>query len=158
MYSADNWIKRLNLQRHPEGGYYAETYRAPFKIENRAVATGIYFLLTSDDVSHFHRIDADEMWHFYTGDPITVHMIDPEGKYSAYCLGSDPAKGQAFQAVVPAGSWFGASVNPSGSYALVGCTVSPGFEFDGFELAQRQTLISQFPEHADIIRRLTSSQ
>ena len=158
MNSAQDWIKRLNLQHHPEGGYFAETYRAPFQIENRPVSTGIYFLLTSEDVSHFHRIDADEMWHFYAGDPLTVHMIDSAGKYSTHKLGPDPARGQNFQAVVPAGIWFGASLEGSGNYALVGCTVAPGFEFDGFELAGRQDLMSEFPEHSDIIRRLTPSQ
>ena len=137
---------------HPEGGWYKETYRAEHALAGRAVSTGIYFLLTHDNVSNFHRIDADEMWHFYAGDPLSVHMIDAAGDYSAITVGPG-----AFQAVVPAGVWFGSTVERAGGYALVGCTVSPGFEFAGFELAKREDMLVKFPSHSQIIKRLTPS-
>ena len=150
------WINRLNLQPHPEGGYFIESYRTETTLGERAASTGIYFLIEAGNVSNFHRIDADEMWHFYAGDALNVHMIAPDGSYSRHEIGSDPERGQVFQAVVPAGYWFGAEVANGGAYALVGCTVAPGFEFSGFELADRANLTSQFPDHAEIIRRLTT--
>ena len=158
MKSASYWIDHLGLQSHPEGGYYAETYRAETADGKRAASTGIYFLLRSSDVSHFHRIDSDEMWHFYSGKAMTVHMIDASGTYSALSIGNAPDKGQVFQAVVPAGVWFGATVDTEEGYALVGCTVAPGFEFEGFELADRDALLAAFPSHEKIIRRLTRAQ
>jgi predicted cupin superfamily sugar epimerase len=156
--SARALIDRLDLQPHPEGGWFKETYRADAAEGERASATGIYFLLTSENVSNFHRIDSDEMWHFYAGDPLTVHMIDETGKYSALSIGPDFAAGQVFQAVVPAGVWFGSSVDVTGGWALVGCTVSPGFEFSGFELADRAALTAEFPAHKQIIKRLTRDE
>lgn len=156
--SIQEYISQLGLLPHPEGGYYKETYRSEAEENGRAIATGIYFLLTSDNVSNFHRIDAEEMWHFYAGDPLTVHMIDDAGQYSTLSIGPDMAAGQHFQVVVPAGIWFGSSVDKKGGFALVGCTVSPGFEFSGFELAERIDLTEQFPDHADIIKRLTRSE
>jgi len=127
MTSAQSYITKLNLQPHPEGGWYSETYRTESVSGERAASTGIYFLLSSDNVSNFHRIDADEMWHFYVGDPLTVHMIDADGRYSTHLIGADLGAGHVFQAVVPAGVWFGASVEREGGFALVGCTVAPGF-------------------------------
>ena len=155
MNSPNYWIETLNLTPHPEGGFFTETYRASAPDGMRAAATGIYFLLRSSDISHLHRIDADEMWHFYNGSPLTLHVLSQSGSYSTLSLGKDPKAGQRFQAVVPAGAWFGATVDQADSFALVGCTVAPGFEFDGFELARRETLLTQFPQQADIIRRLT---
>ncbi len=156
-HKADYYIEKYNLLPHPEGGFYKETYRSEAHIDGRAVATGIYFLLTSENVSNFHRIDADEMWHFYAGDALTVHMIDEKGDYSSLSLGPDAGAGQVFQAVVPANIWFGSSVDKEGGYALVGCTVSPGFEFEGFELANRVDLTLKYPQHSAIIKRLTRS-
>jgi len=156
--SAKFWIDKLSLQPHPEGGYFIETYRADAAPRNRAASTGIYFLIEAGNVSNFHRIDADEMWHFYAGDSLQVHMIDPDGVYTLHRLGADAENGQVFQAVVPAGCWFGADMADGGEYALVGCTVAPGFEFSGFELADRDALIKQFPDHADVIKTLTISR
>lgn len=153
--NADFWVDKLGLQPHPEGGYYRETYRAEPKDGPRAASTGIYFLIESGNVSRFHRIDADEMWHFYAGDALIVHMIAPSGQYSQHIIGSDPDNAEVFQAVVPAGSWFGAEVTDGGHYSLVGCTVAPGFEFSGFELANKDKLLNQYPDHATIIDRLT---
>ncbi len=153
--TAKDWIEKLGLQPHPEGGYFVETYRAVAPKGERAASTGIYFLIETGNVSNFHRIDADEMWHFYAGDGLNVHMISPDGAYSVYRLGA--GEDQVFQAVVPAGYWFGAEVSDGGAYALVGCTVAPGFEFEGFELADRAALTALFPDHSEIIRRLTIS-
>lgn len=156
-HSAAYYISQLGLLPHPEGGYYQETYRAKARAGERAVSTGIYFLLTTENASNFHRIDADEMWHFYAGDALTVHMIDEQGTYSTLSIGPDLAAGQVFQAVVPAGVWFGSTVDNKDGFALVGCTVSPGFEFAGFVLAERAALIREFPAHEQIIKRLTAA-
>jgi len=155
MKTAQHYIDQLGLMPHPEGGWYRETYRSDVSVEGRAVATGIYFLLTSDNISHLHKIDAEEMWHFYAGDPLTVHVIDAAGEYSTLSIGPDLKGGQVFQAVVPAGVWFGSTVDKAGGFVLVGCTVSPGFEFEGFELAERESLLALYPKHATIIERLT---
>lgn len=155
-------IDRLGLAPHPEGGYYRETYRSALEVQSgppfdgpRAWCTGIYFLLTGAAFSALHRIRSDEMWHFYDGDPLQVHMIAPDGTYRMVSIGRDFAAGEVPQFVVPAGHWFGATVVPPEGHALVGCTVSPGFDFADFELAQRAELVAQYPAHEAIITRLT---
>ena len=148
MKDARYWIEELQLAKHPEGGYYRETYRDTRQIEGRACSTAIYFLLPAGEVSVFHRIKSDEVWHFYAGDELTIHMIDEAGNYSTMIVGPS-----AFQAVVPAGNWFGASV--ATGFALVGCTVAPGFDFADFEMGERAELLRQFPQHRRIIERLT---
>jgi predicted cupin superfamily sugar epimerase len=158
------WIARLNLAPHPEGGWYRQTYRSSLLLPNaalpgyggdRVAANTIYFLLSGDEFSALHRLRSDEVWHFYVGSPLVVHVIDSEGAYSQILLGSDPDAGQAFQAVVPGGCWFGSSLLHPGTFALVGCTVAPGFEFADFEMAKRRELLSLYPEQRDIITRLT---
>lgn len=159
------WIERLGLERHPEGGYFRQIYRADLEIAQEALpacfsgarraSTGIYFLLDAGDFSAFHRLRSDEMWHFYAGSPLLVHVIEPAGEYSTIRLGSDPEKGEAFQAVVRAGYWFGSELLDAGSYALVGCTVAPGFEFADFELGQKLELMRAYPQHRNLIQRLT---
>ncbi len=166
MKSAAYWVTKLGLQKHPEGGWYVETYRAretvaaaalPSRFSGaRAFSTAIYFLLEAGQVSALHRIRSDELWHFHAGDPLTVHLLDPAtGAARELTLGPDPEAGQAFQAVVPAGVWFGAQVNAGGDYALVGCTVAPGFDFADFELARREALLARFPERGALITALT---
>lgn len=160
-----NIIASLELLPHPEGGWYHETYRAAETISTeslperfggeRSFATAIYFILTSDTFSALHRIKADEQWHFYSGTALTIHVIDPDGNYQPIKLGSDLEKGETFQAVVPHGCWFGATVDAPDSYALVGCSVAPGFDFADFEMAERETLIRQLPQHEELITRLT---
>ena len=118
--TAQYWIDRLNLIPHPEGGYYRETYRSELSIAREAlppqftgprlVSTAIYFLLESNNFSAFHRLRSDELWHFYAGSPITVHVIEPEGSYSGIQLGADPDAGEVLQAVVKAGRWFASEV------------------------------------------------
>jgi uncharacterized protein len=154
-----NWVEQLELLPHPEGGYYKETYRSASMVDvdgfegNRNLATGIYFLITEGNFSAFHRIKSDEMWHFYAGDPLIVHVIHPNGTYESLTIGNDLTKKQRPQGLVPAGAWFASET--LGDYALVGCTVSPGFDFQDFELAKRDELSQLFPAHREIIERLT---
>lgn len=158
-------VEKLELKPHPEGGFYKETYRSDGVIPkseleskfsgDRSYCTGIYFLLTDSAFSAFHKINQDEMWHFYEGDPLRVHMIDPDGNYSFQDIGLNLDNGEIPQFTVPAGVWFASEVAEGGTYSLVGCTVSPGFDFDDFELPPRKDLIDAFPDHKEIIARLT---
>jgi predicted cupin superfamily sugar epimerase len=162
---AMDWIRRLGLAPHPEGGCFREIYRSaeiiplqglPERFAGpRSFSTSIYFLLEGKECSRFHRLKADEIWHFYTGSPLTIHLISPEGGYGTLALGPDIEKGEHFQAILPAGHWFGASVDHVESFALIGCTLAPGFDFQDFEIAQRVSLTRAFPQHEEIIRRLT---
>ena len=163
MKSKEYWIENLELLPHPEGGYYKETYRSELNInlENlnpqwkgeRSLCTGIYFLLERENFSAFHRIKSDELWHFYAGDPITIHMIDNEGKYSSQDVGNRIDQGEVLQFLVPANSWFASEVKGNKSFALVGCTVSFGFDFNDFEMAD-ESLMKEFPEHKEVLSRL----
>lgn len=158
-------INTLGLQPHPEGGWYRESYRSTEIIPGkglpgrfggpRSFATAIYFLLDSESFSALHRIKSDEQWHFYSGSALTIHLIHDDGRYELIKLGQNLERGENFQAVVPHGCWFGATVDTPESYALVGCSVSPGFDFKDFEMAQRKSLKKNFPQHAELIDRLT---
>lgn len=158
-------IQQFELNPHPEGGYFKETYRSEDSIEiqndqwplpvQRNYCTGIYFLLTSDTFSAFHRIKQDELWHFYKGDAIRIHMIDANGQYSNVILGGNFEEGEVPQYAVPKEVWFAAELVKQDSYALVGCTVSPGFDFADFELPSRETLLKLFPQQSDLITKLT---
>jgi predicted cupin superfamily sugar epimerase len=121
----------------------------------RSVSTAIYFLLEEQDFSAFHRLRSDEVWHFYVGVRLVVHVIDEEGRYSEILLGSDPERGEVAQAVVKAGSWFASRVRDGQSFALVGCTVAPGFDFEDFELAKREELAQLYPRYRQFIEELT---
>jgi uncharacterized protein len=158
------WIDKLKLQPHPEGGFYRQTYRADLILPkdafpqfsgSRAVSTAIYFLLDGENFSAFHRLRSDELWHFYIGEPLVVHMIDANGAYSEISLGNNPEAGEVLQAVVKAGCWFASRVRDGKSFALVGCTVSPGFDFEDFELANRKKLVQRYPQHRKLIESLT---
>jgi predicted cupin superfamily sugar epimerase len=166
MKPASYWIEKYNLMPHPEGGYFTETYRAAEWIGQdalparfggpRAYSTGIYFLLEVPHFSAFHRIKSDEMWHFYTGDPLNIFIIHPHsGELEVVKLGSDPEAGAIFQTVVPAGAWFASRPAPGSTYAFVGCRVAPGFDFQDFEMAERDVLINEFPAHETLIEELT---
>lgn len=163
---AHYWIEKYALSPHPEGGYYTETYRAAESIPkgalperfngDRAFSTGIYFLLESHNFSAFHRIQADEMWHFYAGEALDVFVIDEKKReMQVIRLGNNPDNGETFQAVVPAGAWFASRPAKGSAYALVGCTVAPGFDFSDFEMAERTALQMQFPEFKQTIQELT---
>ena len=162
---ADEWIRKLRLRPHPEGGYYRETYRAAEAIPAaalpdrfpgpRAHSTAIYFLLKRGQVSHFHRIRSDELWHHYAGDALEIHCLTPRQGHRILRLGARPERGELPQAVVAAGTWFGAVPAPRASFALVGCTVAPGFDFADFEMADPGALASAFPRQRGVISRLT---
>jgi uncharacterized protein len=165
--NAAYWIHNLGLQLHPEGGYYRQTYRSDLLLPkeslpaqfvgSRPVSTAIYFLLDHPDFSAFHRLRSDEMWHFYLGGPLLVHIIEAGGELSKIHLGADPEAGEVFQAVVRAGCWFASQVRDPGRFALVGCTVAPGFDFEDFELAQRDSLAERYPQHRALIEKFTRS-
>ncbi|WP_299525754.1 cupin domain-containing protein [Winogradskyella sp.] len=158
-------VEQLDLKPHPEGGYFKETYRSTGCIKQdsldteykgqRNYSTCIYFLLTSENFSALHRIKQDEIWHFYQGSPIRLHMISNDGIHSEHLIGNNLSKGEAPQFVVPGGYWFAAEVLGKDTYALVGCTVSPGFSFEDFELKSRQELMELFPHLENTITKLT---
>jgi uncharacterized protein len=163
--NAQYWIDHLVLSPHPEGGCYRATYKSDLTIvqsalpgrfhDDRSASTAIYFLLEGKDFSAFHRIAADEVWHFYAGSALVVYVIDADGNYSELHLGDHPDAGEAFQAVVKAGCWFASRLKDAAGFALVGCTVAPGFEFADFELAAREELIRAYPGHRKLIEELT---
>lgn len=162
--SAQTWIEHLGLQQHIEGGWYREVYRSALSFQDdhlsasfdgpRSACTHIYFLLEQGNFSAFHRIRSDELWHFYDGDPIIVYEINETGGLEEHLLGSDPNKSQSPFCIIRAGSWFASRVAGDGDYGLVGCSVSPGFDFTDFELATRSDLTRQFPQHVELIQAL----
>jgi predicted cupin superfamily sugar epimerase len=165
MTGAKLWMDGLQLQRHPEGGWFRETYRSEEVLRqaalpgrfsgDRAFSTAIYFLLEGADFSALHRLKQDEVWHFYDGSSLTLHVIDPDGNYSTIRIGRDLRAGEVPQAVVRAGYLFGTSVNDTKSYTLAGCTVAPGFDFADFEMPGREGLFRMYPQHRQVIERLT---
>lgn len=165
MKKLEKIIKKLDLKPHPEGGYFKETYRSSGSINlesldraysgDRNYSTCIYFLLTSENNSAFHRIKQDEIWHFYDGSPIKLHTISEDGKHNSYIIGRDILNGELPQLVVKGGDWFAAEVMNEDDFSLVGCTVSPGFSFEDFELPSRNELLQKFPEHKELITKFT---
>jgi predicted cupin superfamily sugar epimerase len=162
-YSIESFVNILGLMPHPEGGFYKETYRSTGRIQSehlegnfegqRNYSTAIYFLLTSGNFSAFHRIKQDELWHFYEGQPLNVHIIHQDGAYSCLKLGPDLKNGEQYQGVVPAGAWFASAVSENGNYSLVGCTVAPGFDFKDFEMAKKTELLQAYPQHSELISK-----
>lgn len=158
-------IKTFDLQPHPEGGYFKETYRSEKTIETNLIdkqfpsgrnySTAIYFLIEKDNFSAFHRIKSDEVWHFYEGDALEVIEIDLKGNLIRTEVGRNIKAGQIFQYMVKAGHWFGSRVLKDGEFSFVGCTVAPGFDFSDFDLTRREELINLFPQHKEIILELT---
>ncbi|MEQ8653712.1 MAG: cupin domain-containing protein [Kiloniellales bacterium] len=132
-YDAKAIIERFGMQAHPEGGHFAETFRAPAAPGERAAVTQIYFLLQLGEVSHWHRVDAVEIWHWYGGAPLVLSISENGHDAEAHHLGNDPALGQSLNLIVPKDAWQAAE--SLGQWTLVGCTVAPAFEFSGFELA-----------------------
>jgi len=157
-------IQQYNLQPHPEGGWYKETYKSDEYISgstlperfggSRVFSTAIYFLLEQGNFSAFHRIKSDECWHFYAGDPLVVYVMQLNGRLDIIHLGNDIEKGQVFQFVVPANCWFASRPAPGSTFCFVGCTVAPGFDFTDFELAKASSLTALFPQHKAIIEEL----
>lgn len=146
-------VSHYQLEPHPEGGFFRETYRSDITYETpsgkRVASTAIIFLITKDSISHFHRLTADECWHFYGGSPLRLLQISPEGNLKETKIGADIFNGEKLQHIVPSGDWFAST--SYGEYSLVGCTVAPGFEFDDFEMGKKKVLIDQFPQHREIL-------
>ncbi|MDL2296675.1 cupin domain-containing protein [Bacteroidales bacterium OttesenSCG-928-B11] len=161
MTTAEKIIKSLALQPHPEGGYYRETYRAVKTIdivdpsqERRNIATSIYYLLTDQDHSNFHKIASDEVWYFHQGNTIELVMIK-DRVLSVKLVGNQIDRNEHPQVVIPAGTWFAAGIKGRKGYALSSCSVSPGFDFRDFEMATRKELIAQYPYLENEIIRFT---
>lgn len=158
-------VETFDLIPHPEGGFYKEVYRSEQVILKDALdgvftgprnyCTSIYFLLTSENFSAFHRIKQDEIWHFYAGSTLTVHVIDKNGTYVEQKLGLNFEKNEVPQFTVAGGQWFASSIEEKGSFAFVGCTVAPGFDFEDFELAERDKLIKKYPTLKELIQKYT---
>jgi hypothetical protein len=164
--TADDLIRELNLQPHPkEGGYFRETYRADESLSAtalaaryggpRSVSTAIYFLLTPTTCSALHRLQSDEVFHFHLGGPVRMLQLLPDGSGRTVILGSDVRAGQQLQVLAPRGVWQGSLLEPGSEFALLGCTVAPGFEYADYESGVRGSLTAQYPQFADLIRRLT---
>jgi predicted cupin superfamily sugar epimerase len=157
-------VEELGLLPHPEGGFYRETYRSSESIPEaglparfqgeRSLSTAIYFLLGPGDFSAFHRIRSDETWHYYTGScGLHIHVICHDGNYRLIRLGPRSAAGETFQATVPAGAWFASEPADPAGFALVGCTVAPGFDFRDFEMAEAGPLAAAHPGLAELVHR-----
>jgi uncharacterized protein len=163
-FDATYFIRELNLTQHVEGGWYRESYRSEIRIGQKGLpptfrgernaSTSIYFLLENDAFSAFHRIKSDETWHFYAGNGLTIYELLKDRTLKEHHLGADPGRGQLFQTVVKAGNWFASRIEQGRGFALCGCTVSPGFDFADFELAGKESLIAQYPQHENIIKSL----
>jgi predicted cupin superfamily sugar epimerase len=158
-------IEALDLRPHPEGGYFRETWRSVLTASlaggnggpkgKRSFGTAIYYLLAGGEVSRIHRLKVDEIWHLYAGGPLSLHLLDETAGCRTLWLGGALPDGPAFQATVPAGCWFGALLDDPDGFALVGCTLAPGFDFEDFELGDRAQLMAAFPDQVEIIRLLT---
>jgi uncharacterized protein len=157
------YINQLQLKKHPEGGYFKEVYRSGERIlpthlpkrykSSRSFSTSIYFLLEGNQFSSFHLLQSDELWHFYDGSAVLLYTINQKGKLSVKKLGRDQEC--ELQLTIEKQNWFVAEIEDKKSVALFGCTVSPGFEFDDFELGKRDDLIKKFTQHSALIKRLT---
>lgn len=164
--TAEQIIGMMDLKKlQMEGGYFRETHRSdtvfPLALLDdemrgeRSLATAIYYLLTPDQFSEIHRIEFDEIFHFYLGDPVEMVWLNPDGSGKTFVLGNDIRKGQTPQLVVPGGVWQGASLIAGGEYALMGTTVSPGFDYSDYVSGNREELVQKYPEFRDWILKLT---
>ena len=179
MINAEFIIKKLELEKHiHEGGYFKESYRSLDMISNdkfhnkkrenkiskekvypekiRPASTLIYYLLVETQYSAIHRVKSDEIWHFYLGSPVTIHIINDEHISPRVQLGNNLENDDNINYVVTKDTWFCAEINDKTSFALMGCTVSPGFDFEDFELGSKDKLLLQYPQHKDLIERFTN--
>ncbi|WP_297631918.1 cupin domain-containing protein [uncultured Clostridium sp.] len=153
--TAEYFVKSLDMTKHPEGGFYKECFTSEENITSkdlktkfegeRILWTSIYFLLRDGEVSNFHRLKSDEMWYYHAGNSLTIYMISPSGEFITKELGLNIEKGEAPQVLVPKNYIFGSAMNKEG-FSLVGCMVSPGFDFKDFELFKRKELLEKYPE------------
>jgi uncharacterized protein len=164
MHTVQELVTTYQLQPHPEGGYYSRTYASEESISaaalperfaaDRFISTAIYFLLDGKQFSAFHRIKSDELWHFYTGAGLHIYVIHPDGRGEILKLGNDVSNGYHFQQLVKAGCWFASKPIDENSFSFVGCTVAPGFDFEDFEMAEKASLLNQYPQHQQWIEAL----
>lgn len=157
--TAKEIIDLYQLAPHPEGGYYSETYRSTGEIDGslltpqlngkRSYSTAIYFLLEKGQKSQLHRLQFDEIFHFYLGEPLSVWILYPDHRFEKITMGQDILSGQQMQLVIPANSWFGAI--PDGNYSFIGCTLAPGFDFVDFELKDPKLLMDDYPSAREMI-------
>ncbi|KAA1042364.1 cupin domain-containing protein [Macrococcus equipercicus] len=152
MTTKEEIINRLNLQPHPEGGYFHQSYASAETTGDKQLFTSIYFLIESGNISHFHRLTSDELWYYHGGDAITIHMIHPDGRYEVVKLGMNLEQGEVPQFLVPARTIFASTVEDA-AWSFVGCMVAPGFTFDDFELFKAEELLPLYPKHEAVIRR-----
>ena len=165
---AKYYIDKLKLIPHPEGGYFKEVYRSeemynaehlPERYKgNRSFGTSIYFLLEGTQVSTFHKLKSDEIWHFYEGSAVRIYNLNTDNNVKEIILGNNLDQNEILQAVIPKNSWFGAEVTDKSDYALVGCSVAPGFDFSDFELGKRDELLKKFPSQSNLIMKLTHQE
>ena len=158
-------MNKLNLQPHPEGGMFKEIYKSDIYVEKnilspgfsdrRSLVTSIYYMLTKDEVSRFHKLKADEIWHFLDGSPLLLHILDNSGNLKTFTLGNDIHHYEQPVLIIPHDNWFAAEVKDKSTYSLVSCTVSPGFEYNDLEFAQRKKLLEQYPSYKELIKRFT---
>ncbi len=154
----------LDLKPHPEGGFFSETYRSkeiypkdklPERYNSdRCFFTSIFFLITENSFSAFHKLQTDEIWHFYEGNPVELFIITQNRELLKIVLGDKPEYGMRYTHLVEKNCWLAAKLE-SGNYALTGCTVAPGFEYEDLEMGDRKKLVNEFPEYKEIIERLT---
>lgn len=156
-------VKLFGMLPHPEGGYYREVYRSAEIIkkdllperykEDRAFSTSIYYMLAGEQVSHFHKLKSDEIWHFYLGSHLIIHILDLNSGYKKIKVGNNLTNGEIPQLVIQKEKYFAAEVSDKNSFGLIGCTVSPGFDFNDFEFGQEAILLNSFPDHIELIKR-----
>jgi predicted cupin superfamily sugar epimerase len=158
---ANYWINKLNLREHAEGGYFTETYVSDMLITSpkydgpRYACTAIYYLLVEDQFSSFHTMRSEELWHFYAGSSLTLHIIGTDREIYNVKLGKNIDNEEKFLAAVKSGSWFAASVDDTTSYSLVGCIISPGFDYQDWKLGNVEALTKLYPQHKSTIEKYT---
>ncbi|RED93391.1 cupin domain-containing protein [Marinoscillum furvescens] len=160
---AEDWIQHLEMEAHPEGGYFKEVYRNPNTIQimqgggTRNLSTSIYFLLKSGQKSHFHQLESDELWYYHVGSSVTVHILD-HGQYRQETLGPNVSQGEQLQLVIPRHAVFAAEVTSADSFTLMGCMVNPGFDFKDFRMPGAESLKREYPQYADLIESFTLAE
>ncbi len=157
-------LDKFNMKVHPEGGYFGDGFRSTEFLRSdqlpkrysgpRNVYSSIYFMVTKDRPSRFHRLKTDEIWHFYSGDTLTLHLIHDHGKYECIELGNREEH-ERFQFLAPKNTWLAAGCNGKEGYSLMGCSLAPGFEYDDFELADKEQLLKEYPQIEAIISEFT---
>lgn len=151
--SATDWINHLNLRKHPEGGYYKEVFRSNKQVDDsKSAVTSIYYLLEKNDRSAFHRLASPEIWYFHAGSPLMLYIIHPNGELESHLMSADISGNQ--QIAIEPGCWFAADIPSRVGYTLVSCAVAPAFTFDDFELGDLQTLVKEYPQHKELLKRL----